>query len=353
VKADTLAARAASTIVAAIIAMTAAVASLHAQNAGGVGLGAEGSLLHVRRLDLSGEIAADRIGTSVGPRTTLRLESNVYAPIGNQLLWLGVAGEQAREVDSIPLLPLMQAGVRRTFRAIGMSLVATTHAARLGGIAPTMHLFPEKTFAQPGTIVHQETTYTGGASSRLRLWSDIEGAASWRAGRAVFDATLGARRSVASYPSAMWGRFASTISLSTHSALVVSVGTQPAQLALGVPPARIASIAIAALPGSRHAVLDRVPPGPAFTVRAISSDSCVLSLRHSTAHRVELSGDFDAWQAIDLVESQHGVWTAMLALHPGTYHMNLRVDGGPWQAPPGTVVVDDEFNGTVGIVVVR
>src|SRR5262249_15854398 len=118
------------------------------------------------------------------------------------------------------------------------------------------------------------------------------------------------------------------------------------------PPARVASIAVAALPGGRHAAMD-APSASTFTVRAVGSDSCLLSFRHLTAHRVELSGDFDEWRAIDLVESQRGVWTAKLALRPGTYHMNLRGGGGPWQAPPGTVVVDDEFSGTVGIVVVR
>jgi hypothetical protein len=33
--------------------------------------------------------------------------------------------------------------------------------------------------------------------------------------------------------------------------------------------------------------------------------------------------------------------------------MNLRVDGDRWTAPPGTPAVADEFNGTVGLVVVR
>jgi hypothetical protein len=33
--------------------------------------------------------------------------------------------------------------------------------------------------------------------------------------------------------------------------------------------------------------------------------------------------------------------------------MNVRIDGDQWRAPPGMATVADEFNGTVGIVVVR
>ena len=42
-----------------------------------------------------------------------------------------------------------------------------------------------------------------------------------------------------------------------------------------------------------------------------------------------------------------------LDLKPGAYRMNLRVDGERWLPPPGTAAVDDEFNGRVGLVVVR
>jgi hypothetical protein len=33
--------------------------------------------------------------------------------------------------------------------------------------------------------------------------------------------------------------------------------------------------------------------------------------------------------------------------------MNLRVDGERWIAPPGTATIDDDFNGRVGLVIVR
>jgi hypothetical protein len=38
---------------------------------------------------------------------------------------------------------------------------------------------------------------------------------------------------------------------------------------------------------------------------------------------------------------------------PGTHRVNVRVNGDTWTAPPGMPTVDDEFNGRVGIIVVR
>ena len=48
-----------------------------------------------------------------------------------------------------------------------------------------------------------------------------------------------------------------------------------------------------------------------------------------------------------------GEWEAVLPIAPGTYRVSLRVDGSPWSAPPGLVAVTDEFNGEVGLVVIR
>jgi hypothetical protein len=38
---------------------------------------------------------------------------------------------------------------------------------------------------------------------------------------------------------------------------------------------------------------------------------------------------------------------------PGTHRVNVRVNGDAWTAPPGMPAVNDEFNGRVGIIVVR
>jgi hypothetical protein len=61
-------------------------------------------------------------------------------------------------------------------------------------------------------------------------------------------------------------------------------------------------------------------------------------------------GDFTAWQPVALHRGADGWWTLAHELAVGTYQMNLRVDGGSWQAPPGLLTTRDEFGGIAGIL---
>jgi hypothetical protein len=55
---------------------------------------------------------------------------------------------------------------------------------------------------------------------------------------------------------------------------------------------------------------------------------------------------------VALTRGRGDTWQVTLPLAPGAYRLNIRVDGDAWVAPPGTSTVQDEFNGTVGLVVV-
>jgi hypothetical protein len=37
----------------------------------------------------------------------------------------------------------------------------------------------------------------------------------------------------------------------------------------------------------------------------------------------------------------------------GIHHINMRIDGGTWIAPPGVPSIRDGFNGEVGVLVVK
>ncbi|MGE5100766.1 MAG: glycogen-binding domain-containing protein, partial [Deltaproteobacteria bacterium] len=69
-----------------------------------------------------------------------------------------------------------------------------------------------------------------------------------------------------------------------------------------------------------------------------------------SATAVELNGDFTHWQPVRLARGTDGWWTITLQIAPGTYQVNIRVDGGPWVAPPGLLTSTDEFGGIVGIL---
>jgi hypothetical protein len=45
-------------------------------------------------------------------------------------------------------------------------------------------------------------------------------------------------------------------------------------------------------------------------------------------------------------------WSAELLAPPGVHRISLRVDGGPWIAPPGLTAEDDGFGGSAAVFTV-
>jgi hypothetical protein len=71
------------------------------------------------------------------------------------------------------------------------------------------------------------------------------------------------------------------------------------------------------------------------------------------ARTVELSGDFTGWKPMALTRAGNDRWEATLPITPGIHRLAIRVDGDAWTPPPGVNAVPDEFQGTVGVIVVR
>jgi hypothetical protein len=46
-------------------------------------------------------------------------------------------------------------------------------------------------------------------------------------------------------------------------------------------------------------------------------------------------------------------WEVTLAISSGMHRVAIRIDGDKWTTPPGIAAVADEFQGTVGVIVVR
>ena len=88
-------------------------------------------------------------------------------------------------------------------------------------------------------------------------------------------------------------------------------------------------------------------------IRPAGESRYTITYRAPNASSVELSGDFDRWTPAALVRVRPGVWEATIDAPPGTYHVNLRVDGGRWFVPPGLAQTEDDFNGAVGVLILR
>lgn len=343
-------------LVLALFAVVVMTTETSAQLAGAAGIGASVPAW-IGPFEVRAGATVDRIGSSVTPRTALNVRSSIALPVGSGGGWLGVSALQAREVDSLVVRPLIAGGLWQSFRSVTVRIEAASHVARLGGRPPLATTVSVQAIDASGNVfTNVDTTgIDSGVPSRTRFWSDLEAGGSWASGRYRFDATLGIRPAVEGFHRAMWGRVANTTQVASRLALVTAIGIQPTQIALGVPASRFASIAVNVAPGRRASGHDLAPPPVAtpFSVRPEKDGRYRVAYRVMNAYRVEISGDFAKWEPVRLDEAEPGLWMTTVALAPGTYHMSVRIDGGPWTAPPGTTTVGDDFNGTVGIVVVR
>jgi hypothetical protein len=92
---------------------------------------------------------------------------------------------------------------------------------------------------------------------------------------------------------------------------------------------------------------------PWLGVRSEPSGAIRLRVLAGPAGRVEIAGDFTDWTPLALTPVGGGVWETTAVIAPGVHRVNVRVGNGPWIAPGGTTRADDDYNGEVGLFVVR
>jgi 1,4-alpha-glucan branching enzyme len=91
----------------------------------------------------------------------------------------------------------------------------------------------------------------------------------------------------------------------------------------------------------------------AFEVQTSRGTQRVLRVDAPGARTVEINGDFTQWRPVQLVRGIDGWWSVMVPIESGAYQMNVRIDGGAFQAPPGLLTSTDEFGGVVGILIIE
>ena len=175
-----------------------------------------GAPVTVGPLELSTNGSVDQIASPTRPRTALSIEARVSAPIANGALWIGSALEGAREIDTIPVRPLLRFGMSQSFKAIQMSVAASSHAARLGG----------------SSVQGIPTDSAAAFRSHVALWSELESRLSWSVSRATFGAVVGTRPNVAQYRPTVWGHLDVAYTVSSYLSLVGAVGSDAPRIAL-------------------------------------------------------------------------------------------------------------------------
>lgn len=164
-----------------------------------------------------------------------------------------------------------------------------------------------------------------------------------------------------------WASLSAVAWLKPRLAVVASGGTYPVDPTQGFPGGRFLSVSVRiATPQKRVAMKTNpdaagvVEPETAgsgslvegFRVDRQSAGSVSLRVNARAAQIVEVTGDFSGWIPVKLQRTGDGWWMAALPLERGQYQMNVRIDGGSWLVPPGLLSLQDEFGGSVGLLVI-
>lgn len=194
---------------------------------------------------------------------------------------------------------------------------------------------------------------------RYSSFSDIEGSLHWEHGFFEIAAQSGYRFGSSddvAADSRRWAAATATIWLSNSIAAIMGGGRIPANPSRGLPARNYANMGImlsySAVPRNAVPVASRVTVVRDFEVKTTSAGMQRILLRVGGVESVEIMGDFSDWGSLQMIRRGRDLWELVLPLSSGVHQINLRVDDGPWFAPPGMPVMRDGFNGEVGILVV-
>jgi hypothetical protein len=279
-------------------------------------------------------------------------EAALSYSVGGRGAWMGLGSERSLKLAGSPVSNdgdgLLRFGLWQQLGPVSVVLGTSKHQSR------------EQTFlkvrnpAQPDSLLGADSILAPNGSA-LRRWSDTKARVLWSFGRVALDGQIGVQ-SLDSVRTSMWGRATATVAMGSRVSFVGSFGTAPARAWMGVPGSRFASLGVRLAPAalSRPAAPPHVLPAPSrFAIHPAEGGTYTVTISVPAARTVELSGDFNSWRPVSLRETRPDVWEATIAIAPGTYHVNMRVNGASWVTPPGLSETSDDFNGTVGLLVVR
>jgi hypothetical protein len=347
-------------LAAAALALGAARRPAAAQYAAGANVGATVVPITMGAVRVSADAGVGRNMSWSAPRTLLSLGTIAVAGSEANGASLGFFAQRTVEADSLRPVFALEAAAWHSIGPFTLHLGLAEHALRFSGqpgsFDTTEVLVDTEFVTDSGVIPYHgyrvDTVRHAGTPGGTRVWSELELGAQWAVGRVRLDAVVGARPSVGAFPAATWAQAGGSIDLPHGFGIDFSAGTSPARIGLGIPGSRFVSVGLRVQPVHRSPDVQAKPPAPiaAFTVHRDGGRRFTLTYAAAQAGMVQMSGDFNGWTPIDLEEDGRGRWRATITLAPGVHHVSLRVNDGPWFAPPGTPSVPDDFGGTTGII---
>lgn len=199
------------------------------------------------------------------------------------------------------------------------------------------------------------------ACERQSRFGDLEGSLHWDLGALELSAHMG-RRFGNSYDvqddSRRWSSATGTLWLTERVALIAGGGRQPALPLRGIPARTymMAGLELAYWPLSKNSVPVSLPHSPlvkSFDYHTTPAGMMKIVVRVGGVETVDVMGDFSDWSPLTLIRRGRDLWELTVPISPGQHQINIRVDRGPWIAPPNLPTMKDGFNGEVGLMVVN
>jgi hypothetical protein len=205
-----------------------------------------------------------------------------------------------------------------------------------GPVTDSMEVVPHRRLVRPAEPARQVADAAASiAADRGRLFAEL---------------SAGARVQTGGHRRQLWATLDAGVRLHPRLAVAVTVGSSPAFGALELPSGGVAALSFRITPPG-----GAEPRRPASSFRAEPRADGARALRVClpAAKRVELQGDATWWEPMPLTRRDGCWWEIVLRAAAGLHRIALRVDGGPWGAPPGLPAIDDGFGGEVGVLVIE
>jgi hypothetical protein len=296
--------------------------------------------------------------------SSLGADTRLSYRTGRSGAWLGREVMRDNRRTAVSPVPQASAGAWHQLGNAVVTFSLSTFSSREGARAartwqefrPVVKGPPIPGIPDTGRSIDTLTFGDSGSTGNQRNWNDAEVALHWNAGPLAFRGVVGSRFLTANQPNEMWGQVQGSYTLAPEVALIASSGVRPSSAAYGVPRGRFLEMGFRVAPSAlRRPRLPAAirPVAAAFTVEERATGHRTLRVRVPSARSVELSADFTGWKPISLVRADDDHWEATLPIAPGMHRVAIRVNGETWTPPPGVSAVPDEFQGTVGVIIIK
>ena len=286
-------------------------------------------------------------------RRASRTEARLVTGDEKKGAWLGLAFEHDLSGGVSDRGPLLTFGVSRRAGAVGLGAAVIQTADRViverqevVDFGPKQaHLPPG---AEPESVFVSSFTETHIGTATHALLSGR-----WEHRRLSLETLAGVTLNPVVTPR-WWSQIGASVAVAPHISLFGTAGNPaPRWLALNASSDARATVGVRLTTQTSPALEPEPgrPSLPAWKLRALGEGWYVIEIRVAHASAVSVMGDFTEWNPGALQHLSGTRWAVAVQLAPGVHHVQVRIDGGAWQAPAGLAAVDDGFSGSAGVFV--